>query len=125
MTNIGQHVRIILLRLGMERTRLYMFNGVGWAAVFFLVRILPSPYIFYKMVDCSYSAYTRADFCIAWLTMPIPFILNSFWFYLLATGVLRLLAKPPPTPELLADDRPTDHRSNDRPPDRLPHAKRR
>ena len=106
MTNIGQHVRIILMRLGRERSRLYIINGVAWAASFFVVRILPSPYLFYKMVDCSYSAYSTTDFVIAWLTMPIPFVLNSFWFHLLATGVMRFLAKPPPIDELLAAERP-------------------
>jgi hypothetical protein len=107
VTNIGQHVRIILLRLGRERSRLYVLNGVAWAVVFFLVRILPSPYLFYKMVDCSYKGYSTADFAIAWATMPIPFVLNSFWFHLLASGVARFLARPPPIAELLAaEERP-------------------
>jgi len=91
VTNIGQHVRIILLKLGHERSRLYLVNGVAWAVSFFVVRILPSPYLFYKMADCSYAAFSRADFVVAWATMPIPFVLNSFWFYLLASGVLRFL----------------------------------
>ena len=91
VTNIGQHVRIILLKLGHERSRIYLVNGVAWAVSFFVVRILPSPYLFYKMADCSYAAFSRADFVVAWATMPIPFVLNSFWFYLLASGVLRFL----------------------------------
>lgn len=107
VTNVGQHVRIILLRLGRERSRLYVLNGVAWAAVFFMVRILPSPYLFYKMVDCSYKDYSTADFVIAWLTMPIPFVLNSFWFHLLASGVSRFMARPPPIAELLAEERPS------------------
>ena len=93
VTNFGQNARIILLRLGHEHTTLYLVNGVCWAASFFIVRIVPSPFLFYAMVYGSYEHFSDADFYIAASTMPIPFLLNSFWFWLLVSGLRKLLEK--------------------------------
>ena len=71
----------------------------SWVVTFFVVRILPSPYLFYHLVNGNYSAYTPYQFwCVFFLT-PLPFILNSYWFYLLFTGVVKFLNKKNLTPE--------------------------
>ena len=41
ITNVGQHGRKLLQKLGYEHTKLYVFNGVSWTISFFVVRILP------------------------------------------------------------------------------------
>ena len=46
---------------------------------FFVVRILPSPFMVYKMVYGSYAAYSAFDFGLAVATTPLPFVLNSYW----------------------------------------------
>lgn len=93
LTNLGQHLRILLLKLGHEASRLYLWNGVAWAVAFFVVRILPSPYFFYKLVSSSYEQYSTFDFYLAAATVPLPFMLNSFWFYMLSIGVLNFRNK--------------------------------
>ena len=75
---------------------MYLVNGIGWAVAFFVVRILPTPYLFYKMVYSSYERYSHLEFRVAICTMPIPFMLNSFWFYLLFTGVMKFIRKKGP-----------------------------
>lgn len=94
ITNIGQHGRMMLLKLRLEHTKAYLVNGVTWAIAFFVVRILPSPFLFYKMVFGSYEAFSAFDFYLAILLMPVPFLLNAYWFYLILRGVFKFLSKP-------------------------------
>ena len=91
LTNVGQHGRILLLKFGLESSRLYAIVGTSWVAVFFLIRIAPSPYLFYEIVNGNYSAYSSVEYGCVFFTTPLPFILNSYWFYLLFNSVIRFL----------------------------------
>ena len=93
VTNVGQHSRQILLRLGLTHKKLYMVVGVSWIALFFLVRIVPGPYFFYTLVQGEYASYNGFDYALMMLTCPIPFMLNSYWFYLLVRGLISFLQK--------------------------------
>jgi len=105
LTNIGQHLRMMLLKLGLEEVFLYSIVGVTWVLSFFVIRILPSPYLFYHLVEGNYAAFSQGEFwCVFFLT-PLPFILNSYWFYLLFTGVVRFLTKSKPSRELNERDK--------------------
>lgn len=100
VTNVGQHGRMLLLKLGFEETRVYRIVGVSWVVSFFVVRILPSPYLFFHLVNGNYVDFSTGEFwCVFFLT-PLPFILNSYWFYLLFTGVVRFLTKDKHVSEL-------------------------
>ena len=79
VTNIGQHSRMILLKLGLEEFVIYSIIGVSWVIMFFTVRIAPSPYLFYHLVNGNYASFTTGEFwCVACLC-PLPFVLNSYW----------------------------------------------
>jgi len=91
VTNLGQHSRMILYKLGLKHTKVYLVVGVSWIALFFVVRIVPGPYLFYKLVYGNYGAYNPFDFCLMMLTCPLPFMLNSYWFYLLVRGLVDFL----------------------------------
>jgi len=93
ITNIGQHLRIILQKLGFEKSRSYMINGVSWAVGFVLIRILPAPFFMYKILSGSYAQFSTFDFLLASLLMPIPFMLNAFWFYMIVLGVFKAVGK--------------------------------
>ena len=93
VTNIGQHGRMILLRLGLKHTKLYMVVGISWIALFFIVRIVPGPYALYKLAYGNYASYNTFDYVLMWLTCPLPFLLNSYWFYLLVRGLIDFLKK--------------------------------
>ena len=55
VTGIPQHLRMMLLKLDREATLLYILVGVGWTVSFFLVRMLPIPWLAYTLVPypCS------------------------------------------------------------------------
>lgn len=42
ITNIGQHLRMMLLKFGLEGRKVYTVIGVSWVIMFFAVRIAPS-----------------------------------------------------------------------------------
>jgi hypothetical protein len=46
------------------------------------VRIVPAPYLFYKLCRGNYAAYNTFDFSLMVATCPLPFMLNTYWFYL-------------------------------------------
>lgn len=93
LSNIGQHGRMLLLKLGYERSTAYRYIGTGWVVAFFFIRILPSPYMGYHMLHGNYAAFSPFEFGVTLACTPLPFILNSYWFYLLFTGVVKFLAR--------------------------------
>ena len=98
-TGLLQHACMLLLKLDREGTPLYFIVGVSWTVSFFLVRIMPSPWLIYELVwkDSSRhlwaSAFTPFDFWFGVCTLPLPFLLNAYWGYLLAAGALKVLRK--------------------------------
>jgi len=93
VTNIGQHTRILLEKFDLKHSRLYAIVGTSWVVLFFLVRIAPSPYLFFELVNGNYSQYSNVEYAIMFVTTPLPFVLNSYWFYLLVTALSRFFVK--------------------------------
>ena len=84
---------MILLRFGLHERPAYTVIGLTWCASFFLVRIVPSPYVAYHLLYADYALFSRFQFWCVVLLTPLPFILNSYWFFLLIGGVLKFLEK--------------------------------
>ena len=100
VTGLPQHARMMMLKLGREAAPLYILVGVGWTLSFFLVRILPTPFLLQQLVWAESSRRGWAerevapfDAWFAALTVPLPFVLNLYWFYLLVAGALKVLRK--------------------------------
>jgi len=93
VSNIGQHSRILLEKFELKHSRLYAVVGTSWVVLFFLVRIAPSPYLFFELVNGNFAEYSRLEYAIMFVTTPLPFILNSYWFYLLVAGLSRFFEK--------------------------------
>lgn len=70
---------MLLLRLGLEEKPIYKVIGVSWVVLFFGVRILPSPYLFFHLVNGNYAAYSAYEFWCVFVLTPLPFMLNSYW----------------------------------------------
>jgi hypothetical protein len=97
ITGAFQHLRTLMARLGHDTSPLYVANGAAWTLSFFIVRILPLPYFLYLYVYWQwYRTYEPCSAVMAWVAtfaLPIPWMLNVFWFCLLAKGVSGFLAK--------------------------------
>lgn len=93
ITGVPQHVRMLMLKFGLEDKPYYTIVGISWTVSFFFVRILPSPFLIYSLASNSWAAFTAFDFIFSMVTVPLPFLLNAYWFYALVAGVLKFLAK--------------------------------
>lgn len=99
ISNVGQHGRMVMLKLGYDRTAAYRFIGTAWVVFFFLIRILPSPFMFFHLVYGNYAPFSAFEFYVTVVCSPLPFILNSYWFYLLYHGVVKFLTRRPARPK--------------------------
>ena len=53
-------------------------------------RIAPSPYLFFELVNGNFILYSSLEYAVMFVTTPLPFVLNSYWFYLLVVGLNRV-----------------------------------
>ena len=47
--------------------------------------------MFYELVNGNYALYSNVEYGIMLATTPLPFALNSYWFYLLVSALHRFL----------------------------------
>ena len=98
VTNIGQNLFLLANKAELFGKGKDMYIGLVWTLTFFVVRVLPVPYILYAYVathvltpgGCNYSA---GEYATSLLTVPIPICLNLFWFYKIVSKAMRMLGK--------------------------------
>eukprot|EP00927_Polykrikos_kofoidii_P033180 TRINITY_DN28086_c0_g2_i1.p1 TRINITY_DN28086_c0_g2~~TRINITY_DN28086_c0_g2_i1.p1 ORF type:complete len:269 (+),score=40.48 TRINITY_DN28086_c0_g2_i1:84-890(+) len=76
----------------------YTVLGVGLLVTFFLARILPIPMVLHSM-KATWSFWQPEDAVIfvTWaLSVPVPMLLNGFWFFKLVHGALSKLGGEKP-----------------------------
>jgi len=95
ITSILQNSRMIMARLGHDSSPLYVAVGLGWTLSFFVVRILPTPYMLYLWVQYieTCESVSMLMYVVGICTIPVPFLLNAYWFYCLIQGLAKFLAK--------------------------------
>lgn len=95
ITNIGQHLRILIDKLGYKEHPVRIINGICWTLSFFVVRIAPIPYVLWEVlfVGQNLASFTTLDYVLIWITALIPVMMNTYWFYLIVTGLLAALTK--------------------------------
>ena len=70
----------VLLRLGHEHTLAYILVGLSWTVSFLVVRMAPAPYLIVELFDPGLLAsFAPFDFWFAVCTVPLPFLLNTYW----------------------------------------------
>jgi len=95
ITNVGQNAYLLLREF---KSSLEMTVGILWIASFFIVRVLPVPwlvYVYARMFWLGGAAcgLTTPELVVGRLTVPIPLCLNIFWFNLMVKKVQRMLKK--------------------------------
>jgi len=94
LTNILQNAFHFCNKLGASFTVL-LTVGVSWIASFAICRILPMPWFVYQYVKLLFlqdvpSGVTTFDLVVTLLTVPLPFLLNTYWFRMLVKKALRM-----------------------------------
>jgi len=91
------HLTLFFLpKHGLAESTIFLPVGVGMLAVFFLVRVLPIPFVLYSM-KATWNFWEPTDwpiFMIWAATIPIPPLLNSYWFFRLLQGATKKLGPP-------------------------------
>ena len=98
VTNIGQNLFMLANRGKVSfLCAVEMPIGIAWLLGFFVVRILPVPYILYAYVNtlvlgggCGIS---NAEWIAGLIMTPIPVCLNIFWFQKIVKKAMRMLSK--------------------------------
>jgi len=97
ITGVLQHLRVIMARLGHDSSPLYAAVGLSWTLSFFVVRILPGPYLLYLAAYIvMHNTWQPISLFMRWLgilTIPLPFLLNFYWFCLMIKGLVGFLKK--------------------------------
>lgn len=100
LTNIGQAVFLVMNKgkLG-GGGALESIVGGTWALSFFVCRIVSIPWLLYTFYDaillshCGMGIFDRA---LGFLTVPLPVLLNIYWFGLISRKAARMLGGSKP-----------------------------
>lgn len=93
LTNVGQNLFHFCNKCAAP-PQLTAVVGVGWLLAFFVVRIVPLPWLVYQYVTLHLQGavgQTAVETGISLLTIPLPFMLNIYWFKMLVSKGLRML----------------------------------
>lgn len=94
------HLRFFLYQLGMEKSQLYMYNGIAMYIVFFLCRIV---WGYYTSLAYVVGAYQLLNHRYPHGEVPLPLLypyfalaivsncLNTYWFFLMSKKIVRYL----------------------------------
>ena len=97
VTNIGQNLFMLANRGKVPLLKpVELPIGIVWMIAFFIVRILPVPYLLYSYVNtlilnggCGMST---AEWVAGIVMVPIPVCLNIFWFNKIVNKAMRMLS---------------------------------
>lgn len=71
--------------------------GLLWILTFTATRIVPAPwvaYAYYNLLCLSVCSFTIVERVVGLTTVPIPFVLNAWWYYELLKGAHQELRPP-------------------------------
>ncbi|CAD7936323.1 unnamed protein product [Amoebophrya sp. A25] len=94
-SNIFVNLRWLLEnRPGWDTSSAYYITGISMLFVFFIIRVLPMPWIAFHWVrPSSYAHCSTFQTMIFLLLLPIPLYLNAFWFKLMVKKAIRVITK--------------------------------
>ena len=94
---IGQNIFLLASKSDMFGKDLALPIGIVWMVMFFVVRIVPMPFVLYGWfvthVLSPGCGMLTAEWVLGMITVPIPQMLNAFWFYKIVNGALKKMRK--------------------------------
>ena len=91
LSNIGQNIYNIHNALPIKQT-FSLAIGITWIILFAVCRIAVMPwmaYVYYKLLVLPGCGYTPIERAVGLVTVPIPSMMNAWWFYLLIVGAVK------------------------------------
>ena len=91
LSNIGQNIYNIYNALPIQHT-LSLPIGITWIVLFAACRIVIMPwvaYVYYELLVLPGCGYTPLERIVGLITVPIPSMMNVWWFYLLIAGAIK------------------------------------
>eukprot|EP01065_Artemidia_motanka_P034918 TRINITY_DN42901_c0_g1_i1.p1 TRINITY_DN42901_c0_g1~~TRINITY_DN42901_c0_g1_i1.p1 ORF type:complete len:301 (+),score=66.72 TRINITY_DN42901_c0_g1_i1:59-961(+) len=92
VSNVFMDPRELLLGLGLQGSALFLPISVVWVASFTLSRIAPMPFLVWAFVAADWSRMPALHKVTGHVTVPLPLVLNLYWFVLIVKGVLALVS---------------------------------
>ncbi|KAL1502979.1 hypothetical protein AB1Y20_011049 [Prymnesium parvum] len=93
ITNIGQNI-FHACNKGNLGSKITAVVGSCWLVSFFVVRIVPMPWLVYHYVKLHWEGgvgQTGLETVVSLVTIPLPWMLNTYWFILLSMKAIRML----------------------------------
>mmetsp|Transcript_22842 Transcript_22842/g.77819 ORF Transcript_22842/g.77819 Transcript_22842/m.77819 type:complete len:330 (+) Transcript_22842:16-1005(+) len=72
----------------------FVFVAVMFLLSYTVIRVIPIPWVLWLTVRFDKSKMTWYEAFVAWVTIPIPALLNGFWYNLILKGVVQMLRGP-------------------------------
>lgn len=92
-SNVFMVSRYFCKRLGMtESSPVYVTVCVLWLLSFFALRIVPIPTLLDTYVNGNFDTFGPVELYVSSATLPIPSMLNMYWFYQMAMVGVRMLS---------------------------------
>lgn len=103
ITNIGQNLFLLANRADVFGKGNDLPVGLVWAFTFFVARVLPVPFLVYAYFYTHIYPHTggcggnlsTAEYVVSLVTVPIPVMLNLFWFWKIVSKAKRMLYPKP------------------------------
>jgi hypothetical protein len=92
VTNFNMSLRWFLMKCGKEGGRVYFWNGILWIPLFFTIRIAVIPRLVTAYFAGDWSELGANETWAARLLLPVPILLNVYWFWLIASTAIKFLA---------------------------------
>mmetsp|Transcript_55934 Transcript_55934/g.130985 ORF Transcript_55934/g.130985 Transcript_55934/m.130985 type:complete len:296 (+) Transcript_55934:46-933(+) len=92
-TSIFVNLHWLLREAKVDGTIWGMANGVMLLVSFFVVRVLPVPWVAWCWWSCPKPHWTWAEWSVGALITPLPSLFNLFWFSLILRGAMAKFAK--------------------------------
>ena len=90
-TNANMSLRWFLLRCKMEKTRIYLVNGLLWIPLFLGVRICVIPAMARALIFATWERLTYWEKIFAFTTLPLPSMLNIYWIRMILSNAIQYL----------------------------------
>ena len=91
VTNFNMSLRWFLMKTKQEGGSVYFWNGILWIPLFFVVRVYVIPDLVDQYWNSDWSKLGPTETWAAGLLLPIPVMLNVYWFSQIVSGAVAFL----------------------------------